>query len=441
LQQRNFMRTKIEKLVYGGEGLARENGEAIFAPFVLPGEEVEIEITERKKKLLRGRAIQVLEAAPQRIDPRCPHFGVCGGCDYQHMPYDMQLRIKEEILRETLRRIGRIEWKDAITLHPSPPWEYRNRAQWKVRSAREAGSGKTSSEGSAIGYFHARSTALCPVHTCSIISPKLFATFQTLRQALAAGELPLTLLEIEAFADAADDELLLTATCSSLPRAADPLLQALKQLTPSAKSVLLRDAPGGRMALLGSGFLQYQVLQTTHRVGHLSFFQVNRFLVSEMARVVCDLAGTGELALDLYAGVGLFAALLAEKFSAVTAVEADPASARDLEAIARSRRNTVTVRNQPANLFLNDSKRKRVSRSPDVIVVDPPRAGLEHGVAEQLSGVAAHNVLYVSCDPSTLARDLAKLCSQAYTLRELHLFDMFPQTYHIESVAFLERTR
>lgn len=435
------MRTKIEKLVYGGEGLARENGETIFAPFVLPGEEVEIEITERKKKLLRGRVTQILEASSQRIDARCPHFGVCGGCDYQHIPYEMQLRVKEEILRETLRRIGRIEWTGAITVHPSPPWEYRNRAQWKIRSLANEDSSRPAIESMAIGYFQARSTTLCPVQTCSIISPKLFATFQTLRHALAAGELPPTLLEIEAFADSADIEILLTATCSSLPRTADPLLQALNQLIPSAKSILLRDAAGGRMALLGPGFLQYQVLQKTYRVGHLSFFQVNRFLTGEMARLVCDLAGTGELAFDLYAGVGLFAALLAEKFSTVTAVEADPASARDLETVALSAQNRITVRNQAARVFLNESKRKRALRNLDIVVVDPPRAGLEQGVAEQLPALGARKIVYVSCDPSTLARDLAKLCSHAYTLRELHLFDMFTQTYHIESVALLEQAR
>lgn len=160
-----------------------------------------------------------------------------------------------------------------------------------------------------------------------------------------------------------------------------------------------------------------------------------------MARLVCDLAGTGELAFDLYAGVGLFAALLAEKFSTVTAVEADPASARDLETVALSAQNRITVRNQATGIFLNESKRKRALRNPDIVVVDPPRAGLEQGVAEQLPALGPRKIVYVSCDPSTLARDLAKLCSQAYTLRELHLFDMFTQTYHIESVALLEQAR
>jgi 23S rRNA (uracil1939-C5)-methyltransferase len=435
------MRAKIEKLVYGGEGIARENGETLFVPFVLPGEEVGVEITEHKKKLLRGRVTKLLNASPLRAEPQCPHFGVCGGCDYQHISDDGQLQIKTEILRETLRRIGRIDWREQIAVHGSPPWQYRNRAQWKVRTLANVGGGEPTAQASSIGYFRARSSALCPVETCLIISPLLLATFQTLREALANGKLPPTVREIEAFANASDNELLLTVTCSSVPRLPETLLQTLAQLLPAAKTILLQDAAGGRMALHGPGFLNYDVLQKSFRVGHLSFFQVNRFLIEEMAGTVQALTGDGELAFDLYAGVGLFAALLAERFSEVAAVEADPASARDLESVARASHNRISVHNQPASLFLSKWKNKRASRAPDIAVIDPPRAGLEGGVAEQLPAVAPRKIIYVSCDPSTLARDLAKLAAQAYTLRELHLFDMFPQTYHIESVAFLERAR
>lgn len=435
------MRVKIDKLVYGGEALAHEGGQTIFVPFVLPGEEAEIEIVDRKKKLLRGRATQLLKNSPQRIEPRCPHFGVCGGCDYQHVSYDAQLEIKREILRETLRRLGRIDWKEPITVHASPPWEYRNRAQWKVRPLAVPKAGGPSNELSSIGYFRARSSALCPVETCSIISPKLLATFQTLREALASGKLPPTLREVEAFADAADKGLLLTVTFSSFPYPPEPLLQMLVQMLPAAKSILLQDAAGERMSLLGPGFLQYDVLQEQFRVGHLSFFQVNRFLVEEMVELIRKLTGSGDLAFDLYSGVGLFSAFLADSFSQVVAVEADPASARDLESVVRSSATTIAIHNQATGLFLRKWEGRRGLPAPDVVVVDPPRAGLEDGVAEQLVALAPRKIVYVSCDPSTLARDLAKLSASVYTLRELHILDMFPQTYHIESVVLLERGR
>src|SRR5487761_216618 len=162
------MRAKIEKLVYGGEGLAHEDGEAIFVPFVLPGEEVELTPGTRKKKFVRARMTRVLEGSPDRVEARCPHFGVCGGCDYQHISYEAQLRYKEQILRETLRRLGRIDWQRPISVHASPPWEYRNRAQWKIRphsseggsTSEDAGSKARSSgnERSDIGYFRAGSS-------------------------------------------------------------------------------------------------------------------------------------------------------------------------------------------------------------------------------------------------------------------------------------------
>jgi len=434
------MRITIEKLVYGGEGLAHQDGKALFVPFVLPGEEVDVEIVEKTKKLDRGRVTQLLEPSSNRVDPRCPHFGVCGGCDYQHISYDAQLELKEQILRETLRRIGRIDWEEPITIHHSSPWQYRNRAQWKFRSharATQPGHAETSS----IGYFQARSSVLCPVETCSIISPALFATFEMLRKALAAGVLPPALREIEAFVDTADQDLLLNITCASLPRATDPLLKTFSEILPAAKSILLQDVAGERMSLLGPGFLHYEVLQKSFRVGHLSFFQVNRSLVDEIATTVRNLAGADELAFDLYAGVGLFTAMLADQFSQVVAVEAHPAAARDLEHTTLSSRAKTSVQNKSASAFLRTWKQGRGARTPDLVVVDPPRAGLEDGVAEQLAVCKPQRIVYVSCDPSTLARDLAKLFSREYTLRDIHLFDMFPQTYHIECVVLLERAR
>ena len=431
----------IEKLVYGGEGLAHANGETIFVPFVLTGEEAEIEITERKKKLVRAHVTHLVNSSPARISPRCPHFGTCGGCDYQHTPYEEQLRIKESILRETLRRIGRVEWDGSIAIHKSPPWEYRNRAQWKIQP-NSVSEQKRGDAGSAnIGHLRARSSTLCPVEVCYIISPKLFETFTRLREALASGALPSELREVEAFADANDAELLLSVTCSSMPRQREAVLQQLAGLIPDATSILLQDSAGAQMALRGPGFLQYSALGKSFRVAHLSFFQVNRFLLEDLARTVSTLSGDGTLAFDLYAGVGLFTAFLADSFTSVAAIESHPVAARDLEINAGASGKSIAIHNQPVTEFLRKQSRRRSASAPDVIVVDPPRAGLEDGVAGQLGRLASPRIVCVSCDPATLARDLATLRNQGYTLRDIHLFDMFPQTYHIESVVFLERAR
>ena len=430
------MRVKIEKLVYGGEGLAHANGEAVFVPFVLPGEDVEIEPGERKKKFMRARVTQILTASPDRIAPQCPHFGICGGCDYQHAPYEAQLRYKEQILRETLRRLGRIDWQGPISVHASPPWEYRNRAQWKIRPA----AGDSDGGAAGIGYFRAGTSTLCPVDVCQILSPKLFTTFQALRTILSEGNFPETLREVEAFADAEDQGVLLNSTCTSLPRSAETLAKLLREKIEDVTSILVQDARGERMSLYGPGFLQYKVGQNSFRVGHMSFFQVNRFLVAEMANVIASAAGTGELAFDLYAGVGLFATSLAAGFAQVVAVEANPAAARDLETNAGLSAKAITARNDSAEAFLAGWKQKRGAR-PDVAVVDPPRAGLERSALEKLMSVSPRRILYASCDPSTLARDLATLCVKEYHLEYMHLFDMFPQTYHIEALAQLERGR
>src|SRR5271156_484880 len=195
------MDVTIEKLVYGGDGLAHHEGSTVFVPFVLPAERVEVAAVEQKKKFVRARVEKMLVPSPERTLPPCPHFGVCGGCNYQHIPYEAQLAFKTEILRETLRRIGRIEWTGEIAAHASPPWGYRNRAQWKIRPAPEstaetADANTKSSPKLQIGYFRANSTALCAVEDCQILSPLLLKTLLSLRGALASGALPRELREI-----------------------------------------------------------------------------------------------------------------------------------------------------------------------------------------------------------------------------------------------------
>lgn len=204
------MDVTIEKLIYGGDGLAHHEGSTVFVPFVLPAERVAVSPVEQKKKFVRARVDNLLEPSPQRVLPPCPHFGICGGCNYQHIPYEAQLAYKAEILRETLRRIGRIDWTGEIKTHASPPWGYRNRAQWKIRPPSEATSDSAGPTASAankslarleIGYFRANSTALCAVDECAILSPLLLKTLLGLRAALAAGELPRELREIEVFSN------------------------------------------------------------------------------------------------------------------------------------------------------------------------------------------------------------------------------------------------
>jgi 23S rRNA (uracil1939-C5)-methyltransferase len=427
------MEITIEKLIYGGEGLAHHDGSTVFVPFVLPAERVAAAPVEQKKKFIRARVERLLEPSPDRASARCPHFGVCGGCDYQHIPYDSQLKYKTEILRETLRRIGRIEWPGEITTHASPPWAYRNRAQWKVRPLGEDGVG-----GMGIGYFRANSTALCAVEDCAILSPLLLKTLLALRAGAAAGMLPRELREIEAFAGADDSRLLVTATFAGFPARAQELVEKLRGILPEIESLLFHDPTRERMELDGPGYIECEAAGSTYRVGHFSFFQVNRFLAGELVRAVAENEADGRLALDLFAGVGLFSVPLAKRFARVIAVESNPAAARDLEAntsgrIARSGR-VIEVRSADVEEFLAKLKER-----PELVVLDPPRAGLTPGTIKHLARVAPARITYVSCDPPTLARDLAALAKAGYDISGVHLFDLFPQTFHMETVVSLRR--
>ncbi|HXX71860.1 MAG TPA: 23S rRNA (uracil(1939)-C(5))-methyltransferase RlmD [Candidatus Acidoferrum sp.] len=418
----------IEKLVYGGEGLAHHGGSTVFVPFVLPAERVSAVAVESNKKFVRAQVERLLEAAPDRVRAPCPHYGTCGGCHYQHIAYPAQLKSKSEILRETLRRLGRINWPGEITCHPSPPWGYRNRAQWKVRVIREAGTAEN-----GIGYFRAHSTTLCPVEECGILSPLLVKTLLALRLALAEKALPPQLREIEAFAGRNDAELLLTATFAGFPSGRQQLADTLRRVVPEIKSLLFHDPQTERMELEGPGYVETDAAGSTYRVGHLSFFQVNRFLASELAGEVAQNADVGRLALDLFAGVGLFSLPLANRFETVVAVESNPAAARDLASNA-SAQGRIKIRNADVEPFL-----EKCREVPDLALLDPPRTGLTGKAIGHLARLAPPSITYVSCDPPTLARDLAAFARAGYEISHVDLFDLFPQTFHIESVVRLRR--
>jgi 23S rRNA (uracil1939-C5)-methyltransferase len=419
----------IEKLIYGGEGLAHHDGHTVFVPFVLPGEVVRIRPVERKKKFIRGQALEIVQPAATRAAATCPHFTDCGGCHYQHIPYEEQLQFKAEILRETLRRLGRIEWPGAIETHASPAFGYRNRAQWKVRSL--AGSG--SAARAAIGYFRASSNALCAVDECPILSPRLAEALRTLQQLAAKAELPQGLREMEVFADAEDARFLLTASLSAFEDSPERLAARFRAALCGAESILLHDASRDRFHVDGPGFLIYRVAGVPYRVGHLSFFQVNRALSEELVRLV-PAGAPGRLALDLYAGVGLFSHALIARFDKVIAVEANPAAARDLAENLREHAAVAQCVNADAQEFVGNLK-----ESPDFVILDPPRAGVAPATLERLAALAPRRIAYLSCDPSTLARDLKALVAAGYRIGDLHLFDVFPQTFHIESLARLEK--
>lgn len=428
------MNVKIEKLIYGGEGLGHFEGATVFVPYVLPEEVVAIRPAERKKKFIRGSLTQVVTPSPDRVSPECPHFTACGGCHYQHIPYEAQLRFKSQILRETLARLGRIQWDGEIQVHASPPFGYRNRAQWKVRWFEEAGAHR-----GVVGYHRGGSSAVLAIEQCPILAPPLRQALRALSGAVAEHSFPQSLREVEAFCDPAGQALLLSASFTDFEGSGRKLLDKFREVIPQAQSILLHHSREDRFELDGPGFIHYSAAGHSYRVGHLSFFQVNCSLLDELVQVVIG-SERGECAVDLFAGVGLFSIPLAKTFSRLLAVESNEAAVRDLRANADAAKVNVQTIAQDADRFLSHCK-----ESPDVVILDPPRAGVGAEGCARLRKIGPQRISYLSCDPATLARDLATLTANpqdgaaCFTIAEVHLFDIFPQTYHIETLVRLVR--
>jgi 23S rRNA (uracil1939-C5)-methyltransferase len=462
----------IEKLIYGGDGLARlpagsdsnkagGRGKAVFVPFVLGGEKIEAVITEEKPGFARANAGTIVEPSPHRIPPPCPHFGRCGGCQYQHISYEHQLEIKKEILRENLRRIAKLDLQCEIQAHPSPPWNYRNRSRLQVETR----------PGFAAGYFKLSSHDLLPVEECPISSPLINRGIAALWQAGRAGKAVEGVLEVEFFSNADDTKILLEFLCAPEARRAavrawaEELCAAMPEIVGVVAFRTPQKGVQEPLVAVGASELTYQTKTAAYRVSAGAFFQTNRFLIDELVTIVTA-ERSGELALDLYAGVGLFSTALACNFRHTVSVESSQTAASDLKynlpvngkAVQAATEQYLTnyqAYEHPVRVGAGDSPTQPASdrdkdevrtgmdgdvfHNPDLLVVDPPRGGLGDPVARALASLSTPRLTYVSCDPATLARDLVPLQAAGYRIEEVHLVDLFAHTYHLESVVQLVR--
>jgi 23S rRNA (uracil1939-C5)-methyltransferase len=426
---------QIEKPIYGGAFLARVEGKAVFVPLTLPGEQALVRITEDKRGYAKAEVAEIVSAAPERIASACRHFGACGGCHYQHTGYETQLAFKQTILRETLER-GGVRAPDEISVLAAEPesqsWAYRNR----IRLAFDA-------QGNP-GYRGRRSHAVIPIAECPIAAPLLVRSALSFADVARQFSAALRPTEISLFCDAAEGSLLISDfTASASVGIFDAFAPALAKQIPALKGVeLVVERPNGernpapsprKAAQWGEPSLAYRAAGFDYRVDHGAFFQVNRWLVDALVeRVTAGLEG--RLAWDLFAGVGLFARKLTADFARVVAVESAPSATA---ALAENLRGTTgsAVRASAVDFIRRNSKAER----PDLIVVDPPRTGLDTEITALLAGIAAPELVYVSCDPATLARDLRALIASGYSIQSLTLVDLFPQTFHLESVVHLRR--
>ena len=389
----------VEKLVYGGDGLARLDGRVVFAPFVLPGEKIRVKAEQEKPGLIRGKTLAVLEPSAERVAAPCTVFGRCGGCHYQHTSYDNQVTTKAAILVEELRRLGKMEPPAEIAVVSGEPWGYRNRVQLQVEKGR-------------LGYLEMRSHKMCGITQCPIASPKLNQVIETLNRLLHDPKWPRMVRSLELFTDEESVQL--------------NLLETDRPIAKRFFDWCAENIPG-----LVEGALDYN---GQFRVSRGSFFQVNRFLLQQLVETAVT-GAEGDSAFDLYAGVGLFAPALASKFRQVTAVESGAGAVRDLQFNAeRAGLANVHAETRMVEEFLQEQE-----QSADFVLLDPPRAGLGKVVVQRLAELKPRQVALVACDPATLARDLAGLVTAGYRVERMAMVDLFPQTYHLEVVVLLER--
>jgi 23S rRNA (uracil1939-C5)-methyltransferase len=388
----------VEKLVYGGDGLARLDGRVVFAPFVLPGERILARAEQEKPGMVRARMLEVLEAAPVRVTAQCPVYGRCGGCHYQHAPYEYQLAAKRAILVEALERLGKIPAPAEIAVVAGEPFGYRNRVQLHVEQDR-------------LGYREARSHKLCAIDECPVGSPKINQAIAALTAMTHDGRWPRFVRSLEVFTDEQEVQINVLETDRAVARR-------------------FFDWCGTQIPGLVEGALDYR---RVFRVSSNSFFQVNRLLVDRLVEAALE-GAEGETAADLYAGVGLLSLPLGRRFREVTAVESGSGAVRDLQFnAARAGLGNVRAISQTAEEHL-----ACMETAPDFVVLDPPRTGLGKAVVKRLTELRPRRITVVACDPATLARDLAGLVAAGYRVDGMTLVDLFPQTYHLETVVRLK---
>ncbi|MGQ9803697.1 MAG: class I SAM-dependent RNA methyltransferase [Anaerolineae bacterium] len=395
-------------IAHGGAAIGRHEGKVIFVPYALPGETVRAEIEEDHLRYARARLVEVLEPSPERVGPPCPYFGPegCGGCHLQHAAYEAQLRLKTQVVAEQLARIGGISDPPVRTTLPDPTgWAYRNQARFHP-----APSG-------GLGFYLEDRRDVVPIDECLILHPFLSELYDALDV-----DLPdLTALTLRAGTVTGDRMIILETARDEAPELEIDL----------PVSCVLLSSDGVVIPLIGQTYITEQVAGYTYRVSAPSFFQANTPQAERLVGLVLEyLALEGrEVVLDGYCGVGLFTLPLAERAGLVVAVEMDSAAVDDLLANVADGENVEVVEG-PVEAVLADR-----AGTLDAAVVDPPRGGLSPAALEGLIAARPARLVYVSCDPATLARDARRLSAAGYRLEVVQPVDMFPQTYHIETVS------
>jgi 23S rRNA (uracil1939-C5)-methyltransferase len=399
---------QLTAVAHGGTALGRHQGQVIFVPYAMPGEVVRVEIVEASSRWAQARLVEVLQPSPQRVEPPCPYFGPdrCGGCHFQHIAYEAQAEFKRQVVIDQLARVGGLRETNVLDIiAAAEPWSYRNYAQFSLTP-----------EGQ-LGFLTADSHRVVPVKECLILDPLLDDLWAALdmewpqlyrlglRCGSATGDL-MAVFELDHYEDF-DIEVDFPVSC-----------------------VLLL-ADGETVVLVGNSYLTEHVAGRDYRISAGSFFQVNTAGAEVLVALVREyLAPSGdETLVDLYSGVGLFGLALAGSVGRVIGVEVDPSAVADFRYNARGLAHVELLEGKAETALA------RIEGGVDLLVLDPPRSGAGRQVVGEIARLSPRRIAYVSCDPATLARDARYLVDLGYRLHQVQAVDLFPQTYHIESVA------
>ncbi|MCB0100499.1 MAG: class I SAM-dependent RNA methyltransferase [Anaerolineales bacterium] len=407
----------LEKLTYGGEAMGRlQDGRAVFVPFGLPGETVRIQLTQEKQNFARGEILEILNPSPDRIEPKCKHFTQCGGCHYQNLPYEKQLTAKADILRDQLQRIGKIENPPVQATIASPnQWNYRNHVQFHL------------TDDGKIGFINSQGRKTLPIEECHLPEATINAFRNDLQFESRMN------LERVSLRSGADDDLMLILESET---------EETPELEIEADISIVHIYEDHPVVIAGSNALTIQVLGVDFHVSAPSFFQVNTPMAEKMVQHLIanlQLPSTNNQSttlLDIYCGVGLFSKFFADKYAKVIGIESAPSSCEDF-AINLDEFDNVELYEGSAEEILPALAPQLTQ--PTHMIIDPPRAGIDKFALDAILQINPQVIVYVSCDPSTLARDAARLIKGGYTLQHATPFDLFPQTYHIESISIFTR--
>jgi 23S rRNA (uracil1939-C5)-methyltransferase len=418
---------QLDKLTYGGDAMGRlPDGRAVFVPFGLPGERVRVQLTEEKKNFARGKLVEVIEVSPDRVTPKCIHFFsllpilgeepgmrvACGGCHYQNLSYENQLIAKPEILRDQLTRIGKIENPPVQPMVASPSeWNYRNHVQFHL------------TEEGKIGFVNATGNAVIPISECHLPEPSINSFWPQLE---FDPNMDIARISLRA---GADGDLMLIIDSDS------PETPELEIEADISVVHLFEEHP---VVIAGGDHLFIRVLGRDFRVSAGSFFQVNTPMAEKMVEHLLAAlpVSNSDTLLDLYCGVGLFSAFFASRAGRVIGVESSASACEDFVVNLDEFENVELYEGAADDILPGLETQIGNLR---YTIVDPPRAGLDPRVMDALQALGPRVIAYVSCDPSTLARDAKRLILGGYRLVRVTPFDLFPQTYHIESISIFEK--